>query len=338
VIDSTGAGGVGWLFTRGWIVQKIWFAVCVASLSIASSPASSNTIAFVDSGGILTTLTVPGATSYTEAFSINNSGQIVGDFATATGNSGFLYSGGVYTTINAPGATSTIPFGINNSGQVVGYYSGPGITTSGFLYSGGVFSKINIVAPPGPTWAYGINDMGQVVGTYGNSFFPNQGFLTNGTTVTSLNVPGAISTAALGTNNAGEVIGISGSGVGPSQSFLYDGSNYTTLSVPGALSTYATDINNLGVVLIQSDLGDYLFSEGNYTKVLPNRFEAFGINDLGQIVGRVEGGIPEPSTWAMLLIGFAGLVLLRRLLPDWLRPHGKDRRNSNSLSVLTLAN
>jgi uncharacterized membrane protein len=309
VIDTTGAREWnGILVFGGNMRPKFWFAaLCAASFCVAS-PASGSTVAFVDSGGTLTTLTVPGATGYTEAFSINNFGQIVGDYATAAGNSGFLYSGGVYTTINAPGATTTIPFGINNSGQIVGYAIGPGIGTSGFLYSAGTFTKINIVAAPGPTWAYGINDSGQIVGTYGNSFFPNQGFQTNGASVTSLNVPGAVSTAALGNNNAGEVVGIFGNGTSPSQSFLYDGKSFTTLNAPG--DGIATDINNLGTVLLTSDAGNFLFSGGTYTEVLPGRFEAFGMNDIGQIVGRVEGGIPEPSTWAMLLIGFAGLSLM----------------------------
>ena len=39
--------------------------------------------------------------------------------------------------------------------------------------------------------------------------------------------------------------------------------------------------------------------------------EAFGINDAGQAVGVSEfpTPVPEPSTWAMMLAGFAGLGL-----------------------------
>jgi hypothetical protein len=36
---------------------------------------------------------------------------------------------------------------------------------------------------------------------------------------------------------------------------------------------------------------------------------AYGINDGGQAVGVSSVGTPEPSTWAMMLIGFAGLGL-----------------------------
>jgi uncharacterized membrane protein len=39
-----------------------------------------------------------------------------------------------------------------------------------------------------------------------------------------------------------------------------------------------------------------------------NSSEAFGINDAGQVVGFSAAAIvPESSTWAMMLLGFAGL-------------------------------
>jgi hypothetical protein len=43
-----------------------------------------------------------------------------------------------------------------------------------------------------------------------------------------------------------------------------------------------------------------------------SRSEALGINDAG-VVGFIDvhaiRGVPEPSTWAMMLVGFAGLAL-----------------------------
>ena len=46
-----------------------------------------------------------GATT-TDAWGINNSGQIVGYYQNATGVHGFLYSGGTYTTLNDPLGTA----------------------------------------------------------------------------------------------------------------------------------------------------------------------------------------------------------------------------------------
>jgi hypothetical protein len=72
---------------------------------------------------IYTTLTDPfAAGNITEAFGINNTGEIVGDYFNVIGTHGFLLSGGTYTTLDDPLATGgiTVAQGINASGQIVG--------------------------------------------------------------------------------------------------------------------------------------------------------------------------------------------------------------------------
>ena len=124
---------------------------------------------FLYSGGIFTTIDVPGA-GVTQAFDINSAGQIVGTFSDSTGTHGFLYSGGIFTTIDVPVAgtangSATKAFGINNAGQIVGDFT-IGSSLYGYLYSGGLFTIINF---PGAyfTQAFGINDAGQIVGSMG---------------------------------------------------------------------------------------------------------------------------------------------------------------------------
>src|SRR5438128_12524310 len=59
----------------------------------------------------------------TLASGINDTGQIVGTYADASGVHGFLLSGGSYTTLHAPlTAHSTMPQGIDCPAQVGGYY------------------------------------------------------------------------------------------------------------------------------------------------------------------------------------------------------------------------
>src|SRR5258708_9964470 len=59
----------------------------------------------------------------TLASGINDTGQIVGTYADASGVHGFLLSGGSYTTLDAPLAPQyTIAQGINGAGQIVGLY------------------------------------------------------------------------------------------------------------------------------------------------------------------------------------------------------------------------
>jgi probable HAF family extracellular repeat protein len=73
---------------------------------------------FVDDGGGITSFVYPGALA-TNAFGINNSGQIVGYTPTAdsAGTHGFLESGGSFYSINDPNTAGTVAFGINNVGD-----------------------------------------------------------------------------------------------------------------------------------------------------------------------------------------------------------------------------
>ena len=80
---------------------------------------------FLDSGGTFTSFDFPGA-SKTQAYGINDSGQIVGGF-NFYNPLGFLYAGGVFTGLTFPGSEATAAYDINNSGTIVGYYSYHGI-------------------------------------------------------------------------------------------------------------------------------------------------------------------------------------------------------------------
>jgi probable HAF family extracellular repeat protein len=61
--------------------------------------------------------------SITDAYGINNAGQIVGYYYNSTGTEhGYVYTGGSFTTIDVPGATGTGAHGINKAGQISGFY------------------------------------------------------------------------------------------------------------------------------------------------------------------------------------------------------------------------
>jgi uncharacterized membrane protein len=90
-----------------------------------------------DTRGRITTSDVPGAQG-TEAYGINNRGQIVGvtleaPAADLPGARGFLLAQGVkgpFTPVAFPGATRTAAFDINDRGQIVGAYQKPTATPS----------------------------------------------------------------------------------------------------------------------------------------------------------------------------------------------------------------
>ena len=114
----------------------------------------------------------PGATSAL-GLGINDTGQIVGDFANNTGVHGFVQINGEFTPLDDPvtNASNTIALGVNNAGQVAGHYQ-LGSNQHGFLYSGGANGQFTTVDRPGAAddGLTGINDSGQLVGfsTVGN--------------------------------------------------------------------------------------------------------------------------------------------------------------------------
>jgi uncharacterized membrane protein len=110
------------------------------------------------------TIDFPGATLFSSAGDINDSGQIVGSYASGSVNHAFLDRGGIFTTIDPPGTTAASASGINNTGDTVGSF-GDAAGIHGFLYSGGNFTLIDF---PGAafTAAFGINNTGQIVGVF----------------------------------------------------------------------------------------------------------------------------------------------------------------------------
>ena len=98
-------------------------------------------------------------------------------------------------------------------------------------------------------------------------------------------------TSASGINDAGQVVGSYVTGDLATSDwmlhgFLYSNGVYSTLDYPGAISTGIAGINNLGEMI------------GSYST---------GQNSFSFLHSEIALSTPEPSTWAMMLIGFAGL-------------------------------
>ena len=113
-----------------------------------------------------------------------------------------------------------------------------------------------------------INNAGTVVGSLGDQAAEWSG----GTVIDLGGLPGSTASEAYAVNDAGTAVGVS-------------------IFANGA--EYATEWSDGDII----KLGGFPRSVGSV---------AYGINDAGQIVG-VSSVIPEPSTWAMMLLSFAGL-------------------------------
>jgi hypothetical protein len=91
---------------------------------------------------------------------------------------------------------------------------------------------------------------------------------------------------------------------------LGSGVSYGT-GTAGSPSQQPTDIfdfqlNGAAIADLNNAIGNGLFSIGA-TKALREIFTGSGANGNQQLVLEVSPSVPEPSTWAMLLLGFAGV-------------------------------
>jgi hypothetical protein len=96
------------------------------------------------SNGALVSLNYPGG-SHTQALGINDSGTVVGSFATSSGGQlfghGFIYHGGTWAQADYSTNPGTSFDAISNNNVVVGHFQWLS-TYSAFLYANGVFKNI----------------------------------------------------------------------------------------------------------------------------------------------------------------------------------------------------
>lgn len=143
-----------------------------------------------------------------------------------------------------------------------------------------------------------INNRGEVVGSFSLGGIEYHAFMTgpNGVGITDLGTLGGIHSSASDINESKQVIGSSQTSDGSFHAFLYGDGKMTDLSIlPEVLNAGWTDLR------------------------------ANAINDLGQIVGsgKLNGftqafllapvsAVPEPQTYAMLLVGLGLIGFLGR--------------------------
>jgi uncharacterized membrane protein len=200
---------------------------------------------FLNHGGIVTSIAVPGAFA-TAVSGINNRGDIVGTYmATSSSPSiSFLLRDGVYSnvpgavginaqgdivggsgthgfilrhnggllTFDYPGASRTVANAINARGDIVGNYV-TGVVTHGFLLRDGVFTSIDSPDAFGnATFANGINNQGDIVGGFNaagpvGAYLIHNGVMIEFTANITLPNDSVRGTNALSINDRGEIVG-----------------------------------------------------------------------------------------------------------------------------------
>jgi uncharacterized membrane protein len=101
----------------------------------------------------------------TDAYGINNNGDIVGDFVDGAGLHGFIRRGSVFEPINYPLARNTSARGINNNGDIVGIFGASLDTARSFIMRDNVFTEF-VVPGAMATNVVSIRDDGTLAGYF----------------------------------------------------------------------------------------------------------------------------------------------------------------------------
>lgn len=243
--DASGAGTAANRGTAAWRINDA--GEVVGFFSTDGSPSTPPTYhGFLRAAnGAITVIDAPnagtglnpqnGRKEGTQAYSINNSGEIVGSYVDANFNRhGFLrYTNGTFAKFDPPGATTntgkhggmsgTIPTGIDANGVVVGTFTDVAELRHGFVReTGGDITTFNGPAAAGSgliegTFPFYIDSStGVVVGFYADASSVYHGFERSASgVVTAINPPGASGAGptmlpgagAGGVNEYGEVAG-----------------------------------------------------------------------------------------------------------------------------------
>jgi PEP-CTERM motif len=276
-----------------------------------------------------------------EPLGISDDGKIVG---TEGKFQGVLYEMGHFSALALPpmGNANAQPTGINDSGHIVGgVFNEIDNQEVAFYYNGMTYQFINPVFAKGGAVATGINNNEQVVGYYINSSNKNVGFLKDGNSYSDISDPLGISTFALSIDEAGEILGYYSDGA-IDHGFIDSGGVFTTIDDPSAThGTIAYGADHVGAVagtyfgsvphgFVVDDPHGFIEENGNYMTLDDplgaDGTEVTGITFGGDVVGYYfTANVPEPSTWAMMLVGLGGLGFAG---------YRRTKKNANALAAV----
>jgi hypothetical protein len=252
----------------------------------------------------------PGAVQ-TQVTGINNKGTSVGFYAPTNlgvgsdANYGFSnHKPGVFTAVQNPATGTTLPtnqlLGINDNGIAVGFYVDGAGVTHGYTFNNKTDKfSVNIDDPKGvSTTAAAINNAGDIAGFFTNANGVTHGFYDADGIFTTLTAPKSTFTEALGLNNVGQVVGASMGSRGKMFGFLYTVSTKTF--------NFFKDPNGVGITSFNgiNDAGDIV---GFYVDAAGNTHGLLATPNSTLFVASLATSAPEPTTWVMMLAGFAGL-------------------------------
>jgi uncharacterized membrane protein len=224
-------------------------------------------------------------------------------------------------TIDVPGATATAANG-NSTHEIVGEFTDADGNTHGFVLNKGVFTTIDFPSQPGApsvtgTSLNGINASGQFMGTYfvDSETSPNHAFVGENGHFTTLDPPGATRSQGGFINAKGEAVGTYRDEDQKRHGFIWRKGVFTSFNVPGdgpdPSGTVAFGINDIGEVV-----GTYVAkSDERNHGFLRSKNGDFTTIDVSGAILTVAQGINNAGTIVGIYLddeGFHGFVRSRK--------------------------
>jgi probable HAF family extracellular repeat protein len=268
--------------------------------------------AFFYNGSSVTYLgAVPGGRAASNAFGVNDSGEVVGELY-GPPTRAFIYNGTRVSDLGSfPGGKFAGAVAINSNGEITGSADVGHGNGHAFVDKGKTMQDIGTLGG-GNSSGHSINASGEVTGwstTKRNA--ANHAFLYNGTRMIDLGaLPGDADSTGAGINDAGDVVGWSGASGAVNHAFLYDStgmhdlndlidsSDPFLLTNPSFILDEATGINDSGQIV-----GDGFYTpKGSRQQV----FEAFILTPESPVAA------PEPTALSLVATGMIALFVVRR--------------------------
>ena len=283
-------------------------------------------LAYVSQDKVLTVIPPPAGT-FSRAFTISNSGQVVGATADNTSfHKGFLWEEGQMTLILPTFGSRSLADDINEIGQVVGWMGTVGIDSHAFVWETGVMTDLGV--PPGASSARAtaINNLGRIVMTAGFANSPSRSFLWINGELTDLGVlPGFDHTVGWDINDFDQIVGICQTAAPPfiRIGFIWQNGVITDLNALVADEsidiTDADAINNAGQIAASGGSD----SEGaalllTPMQICPADFDCDGFVGITDFLDLLMAWGPHPDHPADLNNdGAVGIVDFLMLLASW---------------------
>ena len=272
----------------------LMIAMLLLCLSSIAHPATKYSI--VDLGDL------GGGTS--QAFGINNAGQVVGRSLTSLGETrAFVWDRQTgMQDLGVLGGYGGEAYGINDKGQVVGraFTDGNTVPHQGWITAfqwstANGMTDLGALYPNGGSWAFSVNASGLVAGISDLDDHRIRAAVWDGFgTIQDIGTLGGDDSEGFAINDAGQVVGRADLANGSSKAFVWDAESGMRPTGPEGSTAY--DINNIGCVVgafgLAGEIHAFRWTEGGEIEDLggPNgQFgvwgEATDINDSGLVVG-----------------------------------------------------